>query len=199
MSDRNKSSVGWSGFSGAGCPVLHLPSPESRPLPELQAPELTACVRTPGSPRPCVTFHALATIPALHHPSPVFFPPAFWPVFGCAPRLLHVLVPVLGTSAWMSLERGEFHASLGSTSTHRHLEEPGAVFGNGSCRGQSGSGDVRGAWAGRIPPSRGCRGRAVLSHRCSCTQDFQDVWPWIRCRGGDGFGVCFAMEFPSPA
>lgn len=123
MSDRNKSSVGWSGFSGAGCPVLHLPSPESRPLPELQAPELTACVRTPGSPRPCVTFHALATIPALHHPSPVFSPcilARFWmrteaaARAGSCPRDIRLDVPGTGGIPCLAWQ-------------HIHTSAPGAA------------------------------------------------------------------------
>lgn len=106
-----------------------------RALSELQAPELGACVFTALT-RPCVTFHTLPTFPASHHPSLVF-PPALWAGLGCAPRLPHVLVPVLGTPACMALEGWDFHAS-----THGHLEQPGAGFGN--CRGRSSPGMCRG-------------------------------------------------------
>lgn len=137
---------------GVGFPVL---AAQFFACCHLLAPELSACVRTHRSHRPCVTLH----IPASQHPLPVFSP-ALWPVLGCAPRLPHVLVPVLGISPWMFLGGWDFHSS-----THRQLEQPGAVFGTGRCRGQSSSGDVQGTPAGSASSCRGCRGfpgRAVL-------------------------------------
>lgn len=126
---------------GVGLPVL---AAQFLTCCHLQAPELAACLRTHGSARPCVTFH----IPASQHPSSPVFSPAPWPVLGCALRLPHVRVPVLGISAWMSLAGWDFHAS-----THRQLEQPGAVLGTGRCRGQSSSGDVRGHRRAASPPA----------------------------------------------
>lgn len=193
-------------------------------FPVLAAQFLTCCHLRAG---PCLSSRLLSSLPACEHTAhrgrgprftpcqPSGFTPPLTclcpPAFGCAPRLLPVLGPVQGTSPWMSLEGEDFHASPGSTSAHRHLQQPGAVFGHGSCRGQGGSGDVRGATGGQDPPvpalpvlpRPGCVSPPVFLDPSVCAvlcprfpaRGFQDVW--MRCR--DGSGVCLPSNFPHPA
>lgn len=54
--------------------------------------------------------------------------------------------------------------------------------------------------AGRPP---GCDSPQVFLDPSVCpvlcqrfpARGFQDVWPWMRCRGRDGFGICLPSSF----
>lgn len=163
--------------------------PESRPLPELQAPELAAGLRA----------HAHLAVCHLSHPA-AFTPALTWL---CPPSPLFGLVLDAHRGCWFLSPghppgwpwQGGFPSSLGSTWSSR-VRFLGAA--PGMCRGQP---------AGQDPPCRGCRGcafPALLLEPSVCAvlcqrfpaRGFRDVWPRRRCLLGMGLGfVCF----PHPA
>lgn len=172
-----------------------------RALPELQAPELGACVFTALT-RPCVTFHTLPTFPASHHPSPVF-PPLFGPVWD-----VHRGCRTCWSLSWGHPPGWPWKGGISTPPHTGTWSSRGQVLGTAAGGAAPGcAGDTGGEYQ---PCCRGCPGRAVLSHRCSGAQRVRsggsappstgisgcaavDELPW----SGWVWGL-FAIELPSP-